>query len=216
MKFTRQDLEQMPSRYRARILNSLSGYKPANLIGTCSVEGVPNLAIFNSVIHMGSKPPLIGLLFRPLTVRRDTYANIKANGFFTVNAVNLPIYQQAHHTAAKFEQEESEFEKTGLKEKYIEGFPAPFVEESPIQIGCRYESEYPIKENGTILMLGAIEVIELKDSLVEPDGALSLDKEQIIATVGLDGYALPNILDRLNYAEPGAKPSSINHGAQED
>ena len=162
---------------------------------------------------MGSRPPLLGLLFRPLTVRRDTYANIKANGHFTINAVNHPIYSQAHHTAAKFEKGESEFEKTGLTEKYIDGFPSPFVEESPIQIGCRYQSEYLIKENGTVLLLGAIELIELKDTLLQPDGSLALDKEHLMATVGLDGYALPEILDRLHYAEPGKKPSSIDHGS---
>ena len=216
MKITLADLDKMPSRYRARLMNSISGYKPANLIGSRSEEGISNLAIFNSVIHMGSRPPLLGLLFRPLTVRRDTYSNIKENGYFTINAVNLPIYRQAHHTAAKFEKEESEFENTGLTERFIPGFPAPFVEESPIRIGCRYESEYPIQENGTILMLGAIEVIDFNDSLLQPDGALALDKEKLMATVGLDAYALPDILERLNYAEPGQAPSSIEHGPQKD
>lgn len=216
MKISQADLDQMPSRYRARLMNTLSGYKPANLIGSRSADGISNLAIFNSIIHMGSNPPLLGLLFRPLTVRRDTYANIKESGYFSVNAVNFPIYRHAHHTAAKFEKNESEFEQTGLTERYIDDFPAPFVKESPIQIGCRYESEYPIKENGTILMLGAIEVIEFKDSLLETDGSLALDKEQLMATAGLDGYALPKIMDRLHYAQPGQKPSSIKHGPQKD
>ncbi|MCE2611454.1 flavin reductase [Flavobacteriaceae bacterium D16] len=214
MKITRSDLDKMPSRYRAGLMNTLSGYKPANLIGSFSESGVTNLAIFNSLIHMGSQPPLLGLLFRPLTVRRDTYANIKANGYFTVNAVSLSIYKEAHHTAAKFEEEESEFEKTGLTASYIGNFPAPFVEESPIKIGCSYQSEYPIKENGTILMLGAIEIVEINDSLLRTDGSLALDKEQVIATVGLDGYALPEIMDRLEYAQPGHKPNSMNHGTQ--
>ena len=213
MKITLADLDKMPSRNRARLMNTLSGYKPANLIGSRSDDGISNLAIFNSVIHMGSRPPLLGLLFRPLTVRRDTYSNIKANGYFTINAVNLPIYPEAHHTAAKFEAGESEFEKTGLTERFIDDFPAPFVAESPIQIACRYESEYPIKENGTILMLGAIQFIEIKDSLLQEDGTLALDQEKLIATVGLDGYALPKIIDRLHYAEPGQKPSSLKDGS---
>ncbi|MCX2719261.1 flavin reductase family protein [Lentiprolixibacter aurantiacus] len=216
MLITRTDLDKMPSRQRARLMNTLSGYKPANLIGSISDEGVSNLAIFNSVIHMGSSPPLLGLLFRPLTVRRDTYTNIKTNGCFTINAVNLPIYRQAHQTAAKYEEEESEFDKTGLKERFITGFPAPFVEESPILIGCRYASEYPIKENGTILLLGAIEIIQVKDSLLQADGTLALDKEEVMATSGLDGYALPKIVDRLNYAQPGQEPGSLSHGTQKN
>ena len=216
MKITRSDLDKMPSRHRARLMNTLSGYKPANLIGSFSEKGIINLAIFNSVVHMGSRPPLLGLLFRPLTVRRDTYTNIRANTYFTVNAVSLRIYKEAHHTAAKFEEGVSEFDKTGLTATYIDSFPAPFVEESPIKIGCSYQSEYPIKENGTILMLGAIEIVEINDSLIRTDGSLALDKEQVIATVGLDGYALPEIVDRLEYAQPGHKPNSMNHGTQKD
>ena len=62
-------------------------------------------------------------------------------------------------------------------------------------------------------MLGAIQFIEFKDSLLREDGALALDQEKLMVTVGLDGYALPEIIDRLNYAEPGKKPSSIKDGS---
>ena len=66
------DLGNMPSRKRTHLINSCTGYKSANLLGTKSKNGKTNLAIFNSVIHIGSNPPMLGLILRPLTVKRDT------------------------------------------------------------------------------------------------------------------------------------------------
>ena len=212
MQFTDAELSKLPSRYRANLMNTLSGYKPANLVGTKSAEGINNLAIFNSALHIGSNPPLLGLLFRPLTVRRDTYENIKKTGYFTINAVSEPIYRKAHQTAAKYEREESEFDATGLTPQQLEEFPAPFVEQSPIKLGCQYQNEYPIAENGTILLLGAVKFITIDDGLIETDGTLTLDRAGIVAAAGLDGYALPKMLDRLSYARPGLQPQSLKNG----
>ncbi len=216
MFLTASELSRFASRYRANLMNTISGYKSANLIGTRSVEGINNLAIFNSVLHMGSKPPLLGLLFRPLTVRRDTYENIKSTGYFTVNAVDKTIFRQAHQTAAKYAQDTSEFEATGLTEKFIDGIPAPFVKESPIQLGCAYENEYPIAENGTLLVLGAIKTIEFQDTMLQTDGSLALNRAEIVSSVGLDGYALPTLLERLHYAKPDIPTRSLEDGTQEN
>lgn len=68
--FSKEDISKMSSIYRLNMINSCTGYKSANLIGTKSKKGVTNLAVFNSVIHLGSNPPLIGFILRPTTVAR--------------------------------------------------------------------------------------------------------------------------------------------------
>ena len=45
MRFSAEDIAGMASRERAAMVNSLSGYKPANLVGTADREGNTNLAI---------------------------------------------------------------------------------------------------------------------------------------------------------------------------
>ncbi|MGC1514852.1 MAG: flavin reductase, partial [Maribacter sp.] len=134
--YTKAQLLELPSRYKAHLINSCTGYKSANLLGSVSKTGQPNLAIFNSVVHIGSNPPMLGFIVRPLTVPRDTYSNFKETGFFTVNQVHKGIIKQAHHTAASYEKDTSEFEKTGLTPTYLEDFQAPYVVESAIKIGC--------------------------------------------------------------------------------
>jgi flavin reductase (DIM6/NTAB) family NADH-FMN oxidoreductase RutF len=195
-------LGTMPSRKRAHLINSCTGYKPANLLGTKSKNGETNLAIFNSVIHIGSNPPMLGFILRPLTVKRDTYNNFKETSFFTVNQINKEMIKDAHHTAANYDEYISEFSKTNLTESYLGDFYAPYVSQSSIKLGCRYINEYEIKENGCLLIIGAIEHIYLSDDILEEDGWVNLEKAGTVSIIGLDGYALPKILNRFNYAKP--------------
>ncbi len=182
-------------------------------MGTISPQGNSNLAIFNSIVHIGSSPAMLGFILRPLTVKRDTYSNFKSSHYFTVNQVSERIIEQAHHTSAKYDETVSEFDKSGLTEVFLDGFEAPYVAESAIRIGCRYINEYEIKENGCLLIIGAIEHIYLPEDIISPDGWVHLDKVNTISAVGIDGYALPKIIERLAYARPEEPNKSILDGA---
>lgn len=81
-KITKDELFYMSKVPRLNLVNCVTGYKSANLIGTCSENGTLNVAIFSSVTHLGSEPPLLGFILRPTTVPRDTYKNIKEIGIF--------------------------------------------------------------------------------------------------------------------------------------
>ena len=53
------DLAQMEKRYRAQLINSLSGIKSANLVGTINKDRQTNLSIVSSVFHLGADPALM-------------------------------------------------------------------------------------------------------------------------------------------------------------
>ncbi|PIB29824.1 flavin reductase family protein [Maribacter sp. 4G9] len=205
MHFNLSDLKNLPNRFRANLINSSTGYRPSNLLGTKSDQGVTNLAVFNSISHIGSDPAMLGFVLRPLTVRRDTYDNIKATGFFTVNHVNASILEESHQTSAKYGDHESEFIKTGLTVEYLDGFHAPYVKESHIKLGCSYVNEYTIEENGCVLVIGAIEHLYVPEDALFDDGSINLESAQSIANIGLDGYALPKLLKRFAYARTTEK-----------
>jgi flavin reductase (DIM6/NTAB) family NADH-FMN oxidoreductase RutF len=184
------------------LVNSITGYKSAHLIGSQSLDGKNNVAIFSSVIHLGSNPALIGFILRPTSVPRHTYSNIKATGIFTLNAITKKQIKDAHHTSAKYPEEISEFDKTNLQIEKKEDWNAPFVKDVPIQMGCRYQNEYHIKENDTKLIVASIEHFYVSESLLLADGWVQLDKGNIVAINGLDGYADPKLLERFPYARP--------------
>ncbi|WP_338408484.1 flavin reductase [uncultured Flavobacterium sp.] len=185
---------------RLNLINSCTGYKSANLIATKSIDEKPNVAIFSSVTHLGSEPALIGFIMRPTTVPRDTYKNIRETGFFTVNHITLDMIEDAHHTSANYELGISEFDKTKLEEEYKKGILIPFVKGSPVQLHCKYVNEYYIKENDTIHVIASIENLFFDENLQHEDGWLQIDKGNVIALNGLDGYCLPKLVDRFQYA----------------
>ncbi|UZO80520.1 flavin reductase family protein [Aquimarina sp. ERC-38] len=200
--FSQEELLTAPSRYRANLINSCTGYKSCNLIATQNQKGITNVAIFNSVIHIGSNPPMLGFILRPLSVPRHTYANFKENEYFTVNQVPHNQIEKAHQTAAKYKEGASEFKATGLKEEYLNNFKAPYVSSSPIKLGCRYLNECVIKENNTLLIIGGIEELYIDETIITKDGWVDLTQAETAACIGLDGYALPELLARFSYAKP--------------
>lgn len=206
---TSQDIQRMEKVFRLNLINSCTGYKSANLIATRSEATGANVAVFSSVTHLGSNPALLGFITRPTKVPRNTYKNIRENGAFTVNHIHEKMIESAHQTAAKYEENISEFEKTGLEEEYLDNFYAPYVKQSTIKLGCKYLNEYRIKENDTIMIVAAIEHIYFEEGIQSPDGWLRLDDAGTVAIDGLDGYALPALLDRFHYARPGQEIRSF-------
>jgi flavin reductase (DIM6/NTAB) family NADH-FMN oxidoreductase RutF len=208
-KITQVDISKMEKVYRLNLINSCTGYKSANLIATKSVDGKSNVAIFSSITHLGSHPALIGFIMRPTTVPRDTYKNLKETGFFTVNHIIENMIADAHHTSANYELGISEFDKTNLIEEYKDGIEIPFVQGSPVQLYCKYLNEYHIKENDTIHVIASIENLFFDKNLEHTDGWLQLDKGNVISLNGLDGYCLPKLVDRFQYARKDESSKSF-------
>ena len=184
------------------MINSITGYKSANMIGSRSNAGIENLAIFSSITHLGSDPALLSFTLRPNNVPRHTYKNFKENQVFTVNHVALNQFEDAHHTSAKYDENISEFDQTLLEPEYKLNWHAPFVKGAPVALGCKYLNEYEITENGCILIIAAIEHIFVEDELLQKDGWVKLESGEVVAINGLDGYVLPQLQKRLEYARP--------------
>ena len=200
--FSEDDINKLHHLYRINLINSCSGYKSANLIGTKSKDGNENVAVFSSVTHIGSSPAMFGFFMRPTTVIRNTYDNIKSTGSYTINHIYKSIIEDAHHTSAKYNTSVSEFDVTNLNSEYKNEFHAPFVKDAPIQLAMEFTEEYDIKANNTILVIGKIIGVFINNELIEKDGFVNLSKAEIAAINGLDGYAIPENKTLFGYQRP--------------
>lgn len=196
------NINELETRYRAHLINSLGGFKSVCLIGTKSNTEQTNLAIFSSVFHIGANPPLIAFIVRPDSVDRHTLTNILNTDYYTINHINEKIFRQAHQTSARYEQEISEFEVTGLESVYKNNFFAPYVAESNVQMGVQFKQRINIELNGTIMVIGEIKQIYFPENCVSNDGFIDLEKAGTITCSGLDSYHTTNHLARLSYAKP--------------
>ena len=208
MRLNTAQIEALDNRYRALFINALSGFKSANLIATCDNRKNTNLAIFTSVFHIGSSPPLLGMISRPHSVPRHTLENILQTGHYSINHVNESIIQQAHQTSARYDEEISEFQATGLSEQW-DDFPAPFVEQSRIQLGMKLRENHQLAINSTVMIIGEISHINIKDDVVHQDGYVDIERAGSIATSSLDSYHRTELLSHLRYAKPEKLPEQI-------
>jgi flavin reductase (DIM6/NTAB) family NADH-FMN oxidoreductase RutF len=188
MKLNYQDIQRLDKFYRTNLITKISGLRTPFLIGSINEEGQSNLAIFNSVVHIGANPPCLGFMMRPLTVRRDTYDNIITSRHFTINLVREDMIDEAHQTSAKYDKDTSEFAECGFTETYIDAFPAPYVEQCSIKIGMMFLEEHFITINETRLIVGQIEHLILPDDSIDKEGHIdhSLLKSTVVS--GLDDY----------------------------
>ena len=202
MIIDKNKIEQLEQRYRTTFINSLAGFRQAVLVGTKSTEGHSNLAIFNSLIHLGANPALFGLINRPDSVQRDTLQNIISTKAYTINYVRADAYKKAHQTSARYDKDVSEFEAVGFEEAYLPTCTAPIVKEAVVNIAMQLEEIIPIKINGTVLIVGSVQQIHIDEQLVGNDGFVSLSEQQVVISQGLDAYFVSSPLGRLAYAKP--------------
>ena len=207
MHLTKEQIQQTSRIKRLNIINSITGVKPANLIGSISENGHSNLAIFSSIVHLGSNPALLGFILRPQhEVRRDTYDNIIQTKYYTINHIPSDYVENAHYTSAKFNKEDSEFERCKFTEEYLFDFDAPFVKESRVKIGLKLEEMLPIELNKCVMVIGSIQHLWVDDVAVEDDGQINLELLDDVGIGGLNSYYKLKRIAQFPYARVNELP----------
>ncbi len=134
---------------------------------------------------------------------------MKAMGFYTINHIHKSVFKKAHQTSARYAEEISEFEAVQLTSEFSEIHLAPYVKESLIKISVKFEEEYHIKINDTILMIGSIIETFLPQDCLMNDVFIDIEKAGTVTISGLDSYQETVRLARLSYAKPGLPLTKI-------
>ena len=201
MILKKEDIENLEQDYKRAFINSLAGFLQVVLIGSKSADGDTNLAIFNSLIHLGANPAIFGLINRPDSLQRDTLQNIVETKEYTLNYVQSSQYKKAHQTSARYSKGISEFDKVGFDEIYHPSCYAPFVANAIVKIAMKFEDSIPIPLNGTVLIVGSVMQVDIGASMVGPDGFVALSEADVLISQGLDAYFVSKAIGRLPYAK---------------
>ena len=204
------EILQMEQHFRSTFINSMSGFKSLQMVGTINSEGNTNLALFSSIFHVGANLPYLGMVVRPDGNQHETIQNIMDNKVYTLNNVISKKYKEAHQTSARYLAGQSEFTACGFTEEYIDDFVAPFVKESNVKIGLEFKEYLPFLLNKTKIVIGEIKHILIDENLIGVDGFVDLNKANSVTSAGLDAYYTVNPLARLSYAKPGKQVEELN------
>lgn len=202
LKLSEEEITKLPDRNRVQLINSLSGFKSSNLIGSIDHQGNTNLSIVSSAFHLGASPPLLGFIIRPDSVPRDTLINLRDTKVCTLNHVNQNIVAQAHQTSARYPKELSEFKACGLTEEFLDDFEAPFVEESKVKMALKFIREEKLPENGCHFIITQILDVYIPQSSFKENGSVDINEAGTVCTGGLDTYYKTQKLYKFSYAKP--------------
>ena len=131
-------------RFTVSELEGVDGYKlatglivprPIGWVGTLSADGTPNLAPYSFFNCVSGVPPTF--VFAPgRSARRDTLANVREVGEFTLNIVTIEVAEAMNASAASVDADVDEFELAGVTAVPSVTVTPPLVAECKANIEC--------------------------------------------------------------------------------
>ncbi|MDX1690266.1 MAG: flavin reductase family protein [Acidimicrobiia bacterium] len=131
------DLADLDGRDRYKLLIGLVVPRPIGWVGTLSPGGVPNLAPYSFFNVVAGTPPTV--LFSAGRSRRDkdSYANARDTGEFTLSVVTEELAEAMVATSGEYGPDVDEFAVAGLTAAPGTVVDAPFVAEAKAVMECR-------------------------------------------------------------------------------
>jgi flavin reductase (DIM6/NTAB) family NADH-FMN oxidoreductase RutF len=165
--------------------------RPIALVTTVDLHGRFNAAPYSFFNCMSSNPPVLGLGIENNADMslKDTSANIRATGVFTVNIVSSAMLHAMNVCGVPFAPSVDELAEAGLTALPGAHIAAPYIAESPAAFECREHITLglgPLSE----IILGSVVAAHVRPDILnerlhtDPAGLDALGR------MGGDGYSL--------------------------
>ena len=153
-----------------KLMSGLVVPRPIGWIGTRSTDGVNNLAPYSFFNGVSSSPPIV--MFSPVAQpvgRKDSLANARETGVFTVNTVDHAHVTAMNATAASVDGDVDEFELAGLEVEESVLIDAPKVASAPATLECEVVKIVDLTEVGSDAMtvFGRVLAFDIEDRLLD-------------------------------------------------
>ncbi|MDR0808524.1 MAG: flavin reductase family protein [Gemmobacter sp.] len=183
------DFTRLGQEDRYRLLTNFVGPRPIALVSTQSENGRDNAApmsFFNVVSH---EPPLVvlGIQTRPDGQEKDTVRNIRRDGEFVVNMVDMALSQAMLVCGLAVDEDVDEMALAGLTPAPCVHLRARRIAESPCAMECRVERliEYPRR----LLIIGEVVQMHVRRDCLDAAGRrVNPETYQPIARLHGDNY----------------------------
>ncbi|MDX1449534.1 MAG: flavin reductase family protein [Acidimicrobiia bacterium] len=171
-------------------------------IGTRNSHGVSNLAPFSFFTAVAATPPTVMFsTVRPGGREKDTLANVRETGVFTVNVVTEEVVERMNATSATVAQDVDEFELAGVTAVEASVVAAPSVAEAKAVLECTVVDTVDVGQPpmGATMVLGRVERFHVESELL--DGT-RIDQEALRAVGRMGGPLYTRTRDMFGMARP--------------
>ena len=153
---------------RYKLMTGLIVPRPIGWIGSRGANGVNNLAPFSFFNMVSGSPPTL-LFTTGMTVRvKDSLANVRASGVFTVNVVTEEVAIAMNVTSDSFPPGVDEFTAAGLTSIEGEAVAAPMVAEAKANFECVVTHIHEVGEGpAASVVFGEVLRLHVAESLLD-------------------------------------------------
>ncbi len=154
---------------RYKLLTGLVVPRPIGWIGTIDGDGLHNLAPYSFFNCVSATPPtlVVGTGVRE-GAPKDTLANMRDTGVFTVSIVTESVAEAMNITSANVAADVDEFSVAGVTPVAGTNVSAPYVGEAKAALECSVNQIIPLGEPPTSwLVIGDIVTIHADDDLLD-------------------------------------------------
>lgn len=173
------DFEALPAADRYKLLVATIVPRPIAWVVTQDAAGVTNAAPYSFFNAFGDDPAVVGIGCgpRPAGASKDTLANIRATGQFTICLVPQRLMRQMVVTAADFPPGQDELAEAGLATAPSSKVKPPRIAESPVALECETFQLVPIGHH--TIVLGKVLAMHVVDEAVENEAKRYIDTPRL-------------------------------------
>lgn len=183
------DFTALPPEDRYRLLTNFIGPRPIALVSTRGTTGGTNAAPMSFFNVFSHEPPIVilGIQTRPDGAIKDTVANIRETGVFTVNMVDMTLAPGMLVCGLPFGPEVDEIATAGLTAAEGAQVAAPWIAEAPAAFECRVEQL--IDYDRRVIVLGRVVHLHVRRDCLDAAGRyVDPAAYQPIARLHADNY----------------------------
>ena len=184
------DLAWLAPRDAYRLLIGTVVPRPIAFVTSLDPEGRINAAPYSFFNAVSDDPPLIvlGIGARPEGSPKDTAANIRRAGEFTVNIVDEALAECMNVCAVPFDSGIDELAEAGLTAVPGTQVASPRIEEAPASLECVRFVTLEVGA-GRNIVLGRVVHMHFRDDVVDPE-RLRVDPDRLraVGRMGGGGY----------------------------
>ncbi len=177
--------------------------RPIGWIATRGSLGC-NLAPYSFFNAVAYSPPQV--IFASTSAKpdragtKDSMANIRETGVFSVNIVSREMLEQMNETSAVLPAEVDEFDLAGVEKAECVSIPCPRVAAAPATLECRLVQIVQLRGAANFMAIGEVTGVHIAPECLQ-DGRVVLPASGLMARMGYQDYA---VIDRvISLPRPG-------------
>ncbi len=177
--------------------------RPIAWVSTIAEDGTLNLAPYSFFMGVTGDPPTVAISCNKRKgEKKDTLANVEANGELVLNLAVDELAEQMNASSAELEPDVDEFELAGLTPAPSELVRPPRVAESPINIECKLQQiVYTGRNNSTGLIIAEAKLWHIRDDLINERGTINVHNLHAIGRLSYNWYTRTH--DLFEMIRPG-------------